>query len=238
MIRATGSLLLLLVVSAAQAASPTHVAGYDRPQAVLTAPDVGGGTARCSYYADLTVRETGTDSPAPGAGSLRRGRGRGLRSCKAGGADVALETADFSYLGRKGIFLVFGLADPHGAVPFLIIDAGKGNVIYKDSSDSGNFRSLAASGDTLRADYRRAINAACSILADTACWASLAAKGLITAEMAGMPPPVGACAAAYAAEKAPNDDPSVIIYNVELVLDRSGRAQSASSGRIGCRPLP
>ena len=81
---------------------------------------------RCTVYADLIVRESGTESPSPDPATiLRLGRSATPPACARTvppGA-VALKTADFSFVGRKGPYLFFEATDPNGAIPVMVVEA-------------------------------------------------------------------------------------------------------------------
>ena len=73
---------------------------FDKP--IGADPDVG--VQRCTYYADLTVRETQTDSPGTGPTYLLPGAGKGKRATSVAGGQK-LNTSEQNFVGRKGGFL-------------------------------------------------------------------------------------------------------------------------------------
>jgi hypothetical protein len=222
-------------------------AQFDRPVAVRKVPPKPAadspGEIVCTYYGDLVVRESGTDSPAPNDAVLSPlAQGQPRPPCDARHADggIALTTEGFSFIGRKGQFLLFSATDPNGAVPFMVIDATTGRVVFEDgtAADRG-IQTVALDHGALRLRYRRGVNASCSIMQDAgACWSKLVADGKIPAAMAQSVPSPNVCAAAYKADKAPADDPSVITYDVEATIEIGGRAQVQQRGAVGCLPLP
>ncbi len=217
---------------------PAHAAGglFDPPLAVETVPAGSDptGQRRCTRYSDMTVLETGTDSPAPGAAAVVAAG----QPCRPGPPGIALSTAHFAFRGRKGPFLLFEAADPNGAVPFLVVQIGTGRVIYRDSwTARGELAGAVLTDAGLRLQYRRAINSPCSLAQDGAsCWVSLARAGLIPSVVARSPTP--ACAAAYHTIRAPAANLSIVSYDVEIALSLQGRANVLSRGAPACEPAP
>ncbi len=219
---------------------------FDRPAAVRSVPpktdNDPAGEIRCTYYGDFMVRETGTDSPAPGPAAIIPAPDAGRRpACNAAPAarTVPLKTEEHALLGRKGPFLVFEAADPYGAVPFIVLDANTGRLIYSDGKHTDGLRSVALEGGALRIRYPRAFNGACSIIKDEAgCWSKIALAANVPPALAQSPPPVPACTTAYRRAEAPADGPSMIIYDLDVTLDISGRTQVNSFGTVGCEPMP
>lgn len=221
---------------------------FDQPTAIRRVPTKLNsdplGELRCTYYSDLMVRETGTDSPGPGPASIipispssdRQPACDGSRSTR----EASLKTAYFSLVGRKGRFLVFSATNPNGAAPFVIMDAGSGRLIYSDGTMGEGFRSAALEGDgALRLRFTRGVNGSCSIIKDAACWARMAREGKIPRAVAQSPPPVQACVAGYGKDNTtPADDPSIVAYDVDMTLDRTGRVQVNARGAVECYPMP
>jgi len=142
---------------------------------------------------------------------------------------------------EKGPYLVFAVADPSGAQDFEVVDAGTGRQIFTDSRRWTGFHSVAVEGGALHFRYTRAVNGPCSIVKDgSACWAEMVRSGAIPQEMAQSPPSVQACAAAHRKGKspAPANDPSIIFYDVDMMVDGSGKVQVNSHGAVGCEPMP
>jgi hypothetical protein len=219
---------------------------FDRPLTIerlspRSASDAAGEIL-CTYYPDFLVRETATDSPAPGPAALIPLADGGRRpACNAARSarEMRLETADYFLLGRKGPFLVFVAADPSGAVPFTVLDAASGRVIYRDGEQDDGMQLVRLESGRLHLRFTRAFNAACSLLKDgPGCWARLAREGGIPPQLARTPPPVPACAAGYGKGNDPADAPSLITYEVDMTLDRSGKAEFRSFGPVGCDPMP
>ena len=231
-----------LVVALVLLAGGAHAAKYDRAVAVKKVPpkpaDDTVGEITCTFYKDMMVRESGTDTPDPNDATVVRGR---LPSCDNThrADDVELKTEGFSLLGRKGPYLFFAATDPNGAVPFKVIDIS-GRVIFEDGTpiDLG-IANIELAGGTLHMHYRRAFNASCSIMQDAAgCWAKLIAEGSIPRDISIAAPSSQACKASYQAEKAPPDDTSIVSYDVDVRIDQQGRADVRPHGAVGCAPLP
>ena len=196
---------------------------------------------RCTVYADLIVRESGTESPSPDPATiLRLGRSATPPACARTvppGA-VALKTADFSFVGRKGPYLFFEATDPNGAIPFMVVEAASGRTLFTDSTKDGHVSSMAIEDGALHMRFTRGINASCSLAKGAAaCWTKMARGGEISAATARLPPPDRACAASYRKAKVPANDPSVVAFEVDLRF-ANGHAESVQTGPIGCEPLP
>jgi hypothetical protein len=242
------SLAMLLTCTIAEAAGrdgwPPRF--FDPPAKIQTVKASSGARPSpeviCTFYADLMVRETGTDSPAPEAALMvpivnPSRRPPCDRRVPAG--RIRLDTTNFGLVGRSGPYLFFEASDPNGAVPFSILDAVTGHVLVRDSTKEGKIQVLETQGGALHLSYTRGVNAACSILQDdAACWANMVRDGSIPAEVGASPSPKTACAVTYLKGKTPPDDPSLVFYDVELTLKGEGPAQMRRKGPIGCEPLP
>lgn len=223
--------------------APREARLFEHPLSVKRIPPKSetdaGGEVICTYYPDLMIRKSGTDSPEPDAATIVTGA---HPSCTAGqpGGGVALPTQGYSLVGRKGLFVVFSATDPNGAVTFMVLDARSGRVIYQDgTAATRGFHAVGLEAGALRLRYTRGLNASCSIANDpTGCWAKLVADGKIPPEMARAVPPAQRCAASYKALRAPPDDPSVIVYDVDMTIDAEGKTQVLSRGAVGCEPVP
>jgi len=64
------------------------------------------------------------------------------------------------------------------------------------------------------------------------CWAKIAAAAAIPPSVA--PPPAKACMVAYGKDKAPADDPSIVFFDVDIVVGVDGKAETKSLGPAGC----
>lgn len=245
---AGAAIAMLLPIAAHCQDDDARVAALlDRPVAVQKQPPKSEtdlvGEIQCTYYPDLMVRETGTDSPDPNAATLiplPAGSTRPPCDAAQRPREITLKTEGFGFIGRKGQFLLFSAADPNGAIPFIAIEARGGRVIYTDGTAADrSFTAIAVANDVLRLHYTRGVNASCSMLQGAAaCWSKLLTEAQIPREMASSAPSPEVCKAAYAAERAPADDPSVITYDVEMTIDLAGNAQMLSRGAVGCAPLP
>jgi hypothetical protein len=122
----------------------------------------------------------------------------------------------------------------------MVIDTLSGRTIYQDGTAANRgFHAVSVEQGALHLRYTRGFNASCSIVADPAgCWARLIAEGKIPQAMAHALPSVQRCAASYKALQATRDDPSIIIYDVEITVDATGKTRLLSRGVVGCEPLP
>jgi hypothetical protein len=222
---------------------------FDHPAHVQTvkpkSDDDPIGEITCTTSADIMIRETGTDTPDPGAASLVRipaGAKRPVCGHDALAGSLPLKTEGQSLLGRKGGFLVFSDTDPNGAVTFQVLAASDGHQLFADGKTDKGFTAVGLKGGALRLVYRRGFNASCSMVKDAAsCWASLVQQGAVPPQMAKSPPAAKACAAAYAKDQpraAPADDPSIITYALDITVDGSGKVSVISRGAAACEPMP
>jgi len=215
---------------------------FDAPAKVITIPASGDQDAvTCIFYADVMIRISGTDTPAPdNAMLLRRQAAPAASACAKPSRGVELPSSGFDLSGRKGNFLIFEAADPTGASGLIIFDARSGRKLFDDGESE-----ITAAEDargTLRLRYTRAINATCSLLADRdGCWAALLASGKIPRGVFPGPPALETCAKTYrpaGSPAVPDDDPSMISYAVALTLDSAGHASVHAVGPLGCDPMP
>jgi hypothetical protein len=230
----------------AQSAAEREAALFNHPVTVQRVPPKSPGDTfgeiRCTYYPDLMVMETGTDTPYPGSSTIIPTSG-GRPACSIAMAPhgVPLKTERDHLIGRTGPYLAFAAADPNGAQDFQIIDAGTGRQIFADSRRWTGFQSVAVENGTLHFRYTRAVNGPCSIVKDgLACWAKMVKSGAIPQEMAQSPPSVQACAAAYRKGRVPDPPaaPSMVFYDLDVTLDAAGKVRVNSRGAVGCEAVP
>lgn len=227
----------LLAAPAAVPADPL----YDAPATVITIPASGDQDAvTCTFYADIMIRISGTDTPAPEDAVLLQHPPAAAACAAPPSHGVALPTAGFDLSGRKGNFLVFEAADPTGASALIVFDARSGRKLFADGESS--IRTAEDIQGTLRLRYSRAVNSTCSLLAERdGCWSALLASGQIPRGVFSGPPAREACAKAYrpaGSPAVPDDDPSMVSYPVALTLDSAGNAAVKPAGPVGCDPMP
>lgn len=241
--------IMMILPQSAQAQTPTHTGApaatgrhYDKPINVRSVKQGNNDKeTRCTYYADVMVRET-LDGPtagnplivAPAEGAPCNG------APIASGRAIRLE--DHALGGRAGHLLFFLIMDGHGAVPFSVFDIRKGRIIFSDAV-LRDFRLVARRPDgSVRLHYERGINADCSLLKDAkGCWAKLVAERKIPPVMADRAPQGQICATAYAnslGSPTPADAPSIVSYDVEMTIDPDGKIEVGSRGPVKCIPLP
>jgi hypothetical protein len=242
-----GCAAAVLAAKPAQAAEASREARlFDPPAAVRTLPPKSSddpiGQITCTYYAARMVRETGTDTPDPGAATvLGFSSKRPVCGRSASAIAIAMKTDGYSLLGQKGPFLAFDATDPNGAVDFLVIDPATGKTLFEDGKSDSGLTAASLQGGVLRLRYTRGLNASCSIVQDgAACWAKLAHDGSIPAALGRTAAPVQACKAAYrkGRQPTPADDPSIILYPVETTIDRTGKSEVTVRGPVSCQPTP
>ena len=235
-----------IVIANAKDAAPNDSALLDRPDAIqhvaAKTPTDPVGALSCSYYKDLMVRETDTQTPAPGDATLFAIAAGSVRpSCDIAGnaGAVPMKTASFTFIGRKGPVLLFRETRPNGAAAFLIIDAVDGRSLYQDSKFGDGFRFVSATpkGDHLR--YIRGVNGSCSLYKEgPACWAKMMNEGKIPRVMAQAQPSVQVCGTAYRQLNVSADVPSIVYYEVDVTIVRSGKVRVNFRGPTNCAPLP
>ena len=247
------AILALALLAAPVAAKPTwSAASFDQPLTIRTvkAPPgtdpiaISPPERICTIYGDLMIREVGTDSADPDPVTIVRKPASGTDACapgpdKAVAGETKIATGGLSLLGRKGPYLFLEATDPNGATPFVIIDAETGRSIYSDATKDADIKAMSFEAGVLRLRYKRGINSACSVLADsTGCWAKMARTGDITGRIAQGLPPLKACRAAYKKGKVTVDDPSLIFYDVDVTLAPDGKVDMQPHGAVGCEPMP
>ncbi len=157
--------------------------------------------------------------------------------------EIPLETSALALAGRKESALFFLAMSSNGAEPFVVIDATSGRIVLKDGTESVQGRmgiqSAAFENGGLRLRYRRAFNAPCSILQNAAgCWAQMVKAGLLPQDMAQQVPSPQICNAAYQKAKAPRDNPSIVLYQTEIMVFGDGKTQTLSRGPVACDSMP
>jgi hypothetical protein len=219
---------------------------FDRPAAIQRiepkSDNDPSGAWICTRYTDLMLREDSSDTPAPDKATLWPLKPNARPACSKQNLpdQITLDTEGMAFAGRKGLFLIFTMVDTNGSMPFRVLDAHSGKILFADSmAITGGIASVALEGAALKLSYRRAIDANCGLPKEGAgCWASIIREADIPPEIATRAPPLQACAASYRRDKAPPDDPSIVSYDVALILDSSGTSKSIASGIIGCEPRP
>lgn len=166
-------------------------------------------------------------------------------------------------MGIKADFVFLAAADGvNGGLGFAIYRAPGAVRLFQDSvtldRDGTRFQAIAAEGASLRLRYSRTYTGACSVPTDgDACWHRLAAETHLP------PSPAPDCAAGYQAVKQDlavarceiaqrkdaacvtdemahmtdwDESPSVIGYDVEVVLNGTQKAMTPVGGPVTCRP--
>jgi hypothetical protein len=232
-----------LTAPSAFAAVPDAFAkSLDRPVATKIIRAKGdAGEVTCTYYADLMVRESGTETPDPDNATLTpiaKGAPRPACLANAPAGAISVKTEGYALEGRRGGFLIWDASDPNGAIPFMVMNPA-GKVLFEDglSPSLGLKRSGTLAGGVLRLQYTRGYNADCSLVKDAkGCWARLAAAGHVATSIRPLTAPPAACVRAYG--KTPHDDPSVVTYTIDMTLDAAGKAAVTSLGPVSCQPTP
>jgi hypothetical protein len=222
------------------------IKSLDAPSATRTVKPRSGadpvGEIVCTYYPDLMLRETGTDTPDPAAATLvplKSGAARPACNGQPIAGAITLKTDGAAFDGRKGGFLIFDDSDPNGAEPFTVLDAHSGRILFEDATYPvlGLKRTASLERGALHLAYTRGYNADCSMMqAAKTCWAKLVAAGKVSVALPPVIQAPKACIAAYKGVGA--DDPSVIGYAVTVSLDAAGKAATTPQGPMTCMPQP
>jgi hypothetical protein len=239
-IRLTARLTCALAVSfcAAVSASAQTPDQFDKPAAVRSIkPKPDHSTEiRCTYFADLMVRETQDGPSSENAAIVRDPKAPCI--AKTGPGETVLDTNGMTFDGRRGAFLLFSDLDPHGATGFVVIDAKTGKILLRDAALSHPvLQSLALENGSLRLRYRRGVNAPCSLMANAQkCWAQLVKDGAVPFDMKA--PSGDICRDAYKRDKAPRNNPSIVVHATEVTIDAGGSTRVLSRGAVGCESMP
>ncbi len=233
------SALLAVALSCAGASVKAQTPDqFDKPASVRSIkPKADDSTEiRCTYFADLMIRET-VDGPSSENAAIVP-NAKAPCTAKAGAGETVLDTAGMTFDGRRGSYLLFSDLDPHGATGFLVIDTKSGRIVFRDSALSHPvLQGLALENGSLRLRYRRGVNAPCSLMQNAkACWTQMIGENLIPKDMPA--PSADICKDAYARDKAPRDNPSIVVYATEVAIDAGGTAKTLSRGAIGCDSMP
>jgi hypothetical protein len=248
--------IAVLAAMAAATFGPTSAAWADTRTAFIKSLDPPSATKTvkpksdadpvgqivCTYYSDLMLRETGTDTPDPAAATLaplKPGAVRPACNGKPIAGGVSLKTGGAVFDGRKGGFLIFDDADPNGAQPFSVLDVRSGRVLFEDATYPalGLKRTASLAHGALQLGYTRGYNADCSMMqAAKTCWTKLVAAGKAPASLGPVTATPRACVVAYKGVGA--DDPSVIGYAVTVAIDPAGKATVTARGPATCMPQP
>jgi hypothetical protein len=241
-----GVVLLFSVATNAREMDKRIAALFDAPVATKIVPAKPspnqGGEMICTYYGDFMIREVSTDSPAPEAATIipvSVGSSRPACGMEHVANEIPLKSANYSFVGRKGPFLLFSETDANGSTGFIVLDATIGKVIYTDSMGGEMIKSVSLENGVLHFRFTRGSNGSCSLIKDKdICWAKMAKEGTIPRALAERLPPVQACITAYQKYNTPPDDPSIVTYDVETTLSTAGKINIISRGTVGCSPVP
>jgi hypothetical protein len=211
---------------------------FDKPASVRSIkPKPDDSTEiRCTYFADLMVRETQDGPESENAAIVRSAKAP--CTAKAGPGETVLDTNGMTLDGRRGSYLLFSDLNPHGATGFVVIDVKTGKILLRDSALSHPvLQNLALENGALRLRYRRGVNAPCSLMENAQkCWAQLVREKLVPADMKA--PTAQICAEAYARDKAPRDNPSIVVYATEIRIGAGGNTTTLARGAVECESMP
>jgi hypothetical protein len=234
--------MLVLPSLVAAAALATPAACFDSAREHRTVPltrDGEGSAASltCDTYDGFMVKvvvERGEKGSARLA-LVRFDPESAAPACEEAAAPGEVALADWSgyFAGARSHYVFFGDEDGWEArsTAFAVYDVVTGKKVFADAAvpDVSEAR-IDQVGRDLRLRYRRAWKAECSLVADPdSCWKTIGR--LLGLE--GAPP---ACTAAYAREKAPANDPSVLTYDAEVLLASPAVHPRDARARPECWP--
>jgi hypothetical protein len=226
---------MLLISASAYAQTPDQ---FDKPVAVRSVkPKPDDSTeSRCTYFSDLMVRETQDGPESENAAIVQNPKATCAADSVPG--ETLLDTAGMTLDGRRGSYLLFSDLDPHGATGFVIIDAKTGNILLRDAAVTHPvLQDLTLENGSLRLRYRRGVNAPCSLMQDVQkCWSQLVAEKLVPADLPA--PSAQICNEAYNRDKAPRNNPSIVVYATEVIIDAGGKTKVLSRGAVECESMP
>ena len=226
----------LLLLSAPVCAQPPDQ--FDKPAAVRSIkPKPDDSTEiRCTYFSDLMLRETQDGPESENAAIMRNPKAACTADAVPG--ETLLDTAGMTLDGRKGSYLLFSDLDPHGATGFVIIDARSGHILLRDAAMGHPvLQNLSLENGGLRLRYKRGVNAPCSLMQDAKkCWSQMVGEKLVPAELPA--PPAQICNEAYSRDKAPRNNPSIVVYATEVIVDAAGKTTVLSRGAVECESMP
>jgi hypothetical protein len=159
--------------------------------------------------------------------------------------EMVINPADWAgyFKGVKGGYVFLDAADGwNGGLGFAIFSAADGRKLFDDTTTTLRVIEPTATGLHLR--YRRVYAAPCSLFADAAgCWQTILQEtGMQEAGIAAPAPPD--CRESYRREqqRVPKfaeetaHDPTVIYYEVDLLLASDARKMTPLPGKITCKP--
>jgi len=207
----------------------------------------------CYVYDDVTIRISGADSPSPDdALIVPQPRGAPAECGRSRPKGMQLTSAGLRFDGRLGGFLVFEVADPSGASYFSVFNVRNGRQLFQDGLfGADGYRglygiiSVRLNQGILHMRYLRGVNTGCSLLSDRyGCWSQLLSHGKIPRAVFSGPPSVETCKKNYESNQigfmspTPDNDPSIVSYEVALTLDSKGNAGIRPMGTPHCDPMP
>lgn len=226
---------ILLAGTQADAQTPDQ---FDKPASVRSIkPKPDDSTEiRCTYFSDLMLRETQDGPESENAAIVRKPKAACTANAVPG--EILLDTAGMTLDGRKGSYLLFSDLDPHGATGFVIIDARSGHILLRDAAMGHPvLQNLSLENGGLRLRYKRGVNAPCSLMQDAKkCWSQMVGEKLVPAELPA--PPAQICNEAYSRDSAPPNNPSIVVYDTDAIVEAGGKIRVLSRGAVGCESMP
>jgi len=229
--------LATLALAAALAAKGPFDAPRSKQEVELPANANGqAGKLRCTVFKTFVVKEVDRGEKGAEAHSIVRYDPAGaVPPCDLAfvPGEVPVEGWSGYFAGARGRFVFFAGDDgwEAGSTGFAVFDARSGRKVFEDAAVPGPEKLvLEADGEDLKLRFRRAWRAPCSIAKDPAgCWKKV--RGALA--LPGEAPP---CAAAYAKQQAPADDPSVLTYDAEVPSLTAKRVRAAAQPKVACFP--
>ena len=207
-------------------------AKFRRSRAPVTLTEV-----TCTYFPDFMIRVV-SDGPTAERAALVRSANPPCNANKLAG-DLTLDTPDMAFSGRKGGALFFFHMNSHGTF-----------AVYSDrradrQTSCSTTGPPATPGFSLHPLNRVACACATGVRSTPPAPScrqdagrSLVKEGLVPQDMAQQVPSPQICSATYRKEKSPNDNPSIVLYQTDIVVFGDGKTQVLARGPVGCEPMP
>lgn len=232
--------LTMTVLPLALAAALAAKGPFDPPKATqvveLPANEHGQvGKLTCTVYRGFVVKEVDRGEKGAEHHAIVRFDPTGaVPPCDLAFVPGEVEVSWAGYFhGARGRFAFFVGDDgwEAGSMGFGVFDARTGKKVFEDAVVQGPEKLvLEPDGEDLKLRYRRAWRATCSLQKDpVGCWRKI--RGALA--LPGEAPP---CAAAYAKEKAPLEDPTVLTYDAEVPSLTARRVRAAATPKPLCFP--
>lgn len=212
------------------------VTGLEAPSSIKSAKLPNEGSITCAYWPDITVRTLVLTSESNPEVNFIKTPNAPCKPGKVAGAVVY--DATLGLLGRKGSLYVFGDETGIDVYDFAARKRIHRGEVFRpaDGLLPTDPKSMVVSADAtgLHIGYRHEVYETCSMMVDKSCWAKLAKRAGLPADLAVKAPD---CAAAYKAANALPDFTSAIGFRRDVTVTLDAKVTVVISGPVGCRAL-